>query len=147
MAHRQEVVAIRQIPPLHCQHLWHWIEPGIDKILKRCPDDFEARDVYASLRNPGAPCGSSAFLIFRDWEFQGFLILEVGVDPFKGRRTLCVWLMHFRGAEEVQDAIYEHLDRLKVNAGCCRIHMKSPRLGWMKKAKGFRLKLITWERS
>lgn len=147
MAHSQEALSIRQISPLHVHHLWHWIRPEIEKLLQRHPDDFRAEDVYLSLRRPGEPGGSSCFLIFREQEFKGFCIVEVAVDPFGGRRTLCVWILCFKGADECQDAIYEWLDRLKASANCSRIHMKSPRLGWFKKGGGFKLKMITWERA
>jgi hypothetical protein len=88
---RQETVAIRQIYPPHVSSLWHWVKPGVDEILKECPDDFESSDVFCALWQQKASC----FLILRDREFQGFMVLEVATEPFKGRRTLCVWLLHF----------------------------------------------------
>ena len=142
MEDHQESLVVRQIYPPHVANLWHWIKPGVREILDNCPDDFEPEDVFCALWQQKA----SAFLILEDGEFKGFMVLEVMTDPFKGRRTLSVWLLHYKGAEETQEAIYEHLEKLKTLVNCCRIWMRSPRLGWLKKAKGWKLKLITWEK-
>lgn len=134
MAHRQEAV---EIQPQFVGQVWHKVLPGIKALLRKCPDDFTEYDVYWYLRESKA----SLFLLG-----DGFMVLEVATEPFTQKRTLCVWLLYWLQAEENQELIYQTLDALAVRAQCSRIHFKSPRLGWMKKARGFKQKLITWER-
>lgn len=141
MEDRKEVV-IREISRIHVRSLWHWIKPGIEEINRICPDDYEPEDIFCWLWQQRATC----FLILEDREVKGFTVLEVVTDPFKGRKTLNVWLLNYHGAEETQEIVNEFLDRTKVLAGCCRVQMKSPRLGYTKKLKGWKLKLVTWER-
>ncbi len=117
--------------------MWPQIKPGVEEVIRKCPDDFWPEDVYASLQRGG----STLFLVE-----DGFMVVEIVNDAFSTKKTLYVWILYWLKAEENQDLLYEHLDRLAKQAGCCRIHFKSPRMGWMKKAKGFKLKLITWER-
>ena len=136
MEDRQE--AVRQIHPYQLAEVWPQVLPGLQRLIRKCPDDFTAEHVFWRLMNDRA----SLFLLG-----DGFMVLEVDTDPFCGRRTLCVWLLYWLKAEQQQDFIYRELDRLALAANCCRIHFKSPRLGWLKKAKGFKQKLITWERT
>lgn len=135
MARRQE--AVRQVWPHEVQDVWPSVAPKIKALLRKCPDDFTVEDVYWFLKDNKA----SLFLMG-----DGFMVLEVAVEPFRGKRTLCVWLLYWLRAEENQDQIYSELDALARKAQCCRIHFKSPRKGWIKKAHGFKQKLITWER-
>lgn len=111
--------------------------PGLKRLLRKCPDDFTPEDVYWFLKE------NRATLFLLD---EGFVILEVVTEPFRLKRTLCVWLLYWLKADENQEQLLAELEALAKKAGCCRIHFKSPRMGWMKKAKGFKLKLITWER-
>lgn len=132
MAHRLQAVNAADVGKV-----WGRVKPGIEQLLRKCPDDFDPEDVYWALRESRA----ALFLIG-----DGFLVTEIGIEPFKQKKTLCVWLLYWLQAEKYQDILYEELDGLARFLGCVRIHFKSPRMGWMKKAKGFKLKLITWER-
>lgn len=132
---REEI--LRLIQPHEVSGVWDQVLPGLKKLLRKCPDDFRAEDVYWYLRENKA----SLFLIG-----DGFMVVEIGTDVFRGRRTLYVWLLYWLEAEKNQDWIYKQLDEIAKKANCVRIQFKSPRMGWMKKARGFKLKLITWER-
>lgn len=146
MAHSQKVV-IRHITAAHVAALWGWIQPDVEAMLKKHPDDYYPHHVLASLLRPGDPGGAACFLVLLDGEYAGFAVVEFATEPFQGKRTLFIWLLHFRGAEEVEDGIYEWMERVKVLSNCSRIHMKSPRLGWLKKTKEkWKLKMLTWEK-
>lgn len=128
---------LREVHPNDIAKHWPQVLPGLKRLMRKCADDFTAEDVYWFLKESRA----SLFLLDDGW-----IVLEVSTDPFGGKRTLCVWLMYWLQAEENQEQLLSDLEVIARKARCCRIHFKSPRMGWMKKAKGFKLKLITWER-
>lgn len=130
-------ILIQQVAPNEIRSVWDRVKPGIEHLLLKCPDDYIAEDVYWFLRENRA----TLFMVG-----DGFMVLEVATDIFSGKKSLCVWLLHFLGAEESRGQIYEYLDDLARKAGCCRVRFKSPRSGWVKKAIGWDMKLITWER-
>jgi hypothetical protein len=129
--------ALTQVAWKDIASVWPRVLPQLKALLRICPDDFTAEDVYWYLKAE------------RAWLFlieDGFCVLEVSTDPFGGKKTLCVWLLYWLKAEENQAQLLTELEALARKSGCCRIHFKSPRMGWMKKVNGFNLKMITWER-
>lgn len=142
MADLEKGVRLLLCTPFHVAHLWHWMEPGINALLDKCEDDFTAKDVYWYLRENRA----SVLLIFVEGEFRGFVVVEISIDPFKGRRRLCVWLLHFLGANAHREELMGHLLQMKRSLQCRELEFRSPLRGWNREAKklGFKLCMQTW---
>ena len=137
MEDSEEALVLRQIAPEDVSTVWPEVAPGVEQVLRKCPDDFTVEDVYWFLKANRA----TLFII----EGGGFFVVEVTVEPFRGRRTLNIWLMYFLGARKVKAQLLEQMKQLGRNAQCVRVHFKSPRRGWEKEAEGFKVKLITYE--
>lgn len=133
----QEVV-IRQIAPHEVSNVWHLVEPGVLWILRKCPDRFTPRDVYWFLRENRA----SLFLVN---EGEGFFVLEMSTEPFKGHRILTIWLMWFLGAKKIKQELLERIKQIGKQYQCTHLQFKSPRRGWAKEAEGFKPVVTTWE--
>ena len=132
---REEI--LRQIPPYQLGGVWKDVRPGIEKLLRKCPDTFTPEDVYWRLRNDQA----GLFLVG-----DGFMVLETSTDTFNGQKTLWVWLLYWKSAEKNRTWLEGQLDLIAKKSGCRFVSFRSPRLGWKKQAIGYKLKLITWER-
>ena len=74
------------------------------------------------------------------------MVLETSTDLFNGQKTLWVWLLYWKSAERNREWLERQLDAIGKSAGCRYVSFRSPRMGWKKQAKGYKLKLITWER-
>lgn len=128
--------ALKYIEPKAVGQVWNQVLPQLEALLRICPDDFTSHDVYWYLRENKA----SLFLLP-----EGFMVVEIATEPFRQNKTLCIWLMYWKQAEANQDWLLQQCEAMAKHHDCVRIHFKSPRMGWMKKAKGFKLKMITWE--
>ncbi len=124
------------VHPYNLNAVWPRVRGGIEELLRICPEEFSPEDVFARLREEKA----NLYLLG-----DGFCVLEVSTEPFNGKRSLNVWLLHWKDAEENHDALRDWLKDARKQANCANVQFRSPRMGWMKKAKGFRMKLITWE--
>lgn len=118
--------------------MWHLVEPGILNILRKCPDRFTPRDVYWFLKENRA----TLFLVN---EGQGFFVVEVFTEPFKGHRILMIWLLWFLGGTKIKAEVLERIKHVGKQANCSHLQFKSPRKGWIKHAPGFKPVLTTWE--
>ena len=130
-----------QCSPFHAFHLWHWVEPGINRTLSKTRDEFTAKDVYWYLRDSRA----TLFLILDEGEFRGFIVVEVTTHVVTGARALGVWLMYFIGAGKVREELDARIKWIAKRANCSAVEFKSPRLGWKEAERhGYKMKMITW---
>lgn len=122
--------------------MWHWIEPSIKAVARKCETDFIAADVYCALIQNRC----TALLILEDGECKGVAVVEVTVNLFKGTRDLNVWVLFYLGAKKKRFAVMQNLIEIRRHANCIGLEFKSPRLGWKVEAEalGFKQKLITW---
>ena len=126
------------IPPADVSNVWHLVEPGLLTLIKRCPDRFSPRDVYWFLKE------NKATLILIN-EGEGFMVLEMGQEPFKGHRILTVWLLYYLQAKKHKAQLLERIKQIGRQVNCTHLQFKSPRKGWFKEADGFKPILTTWE--
>lgn len=131
--------------PFHVANLWHWVEPGISRVLSKCRDEFTPKDVYWYLRDNKA----TMFLLFEDRELAGFAVVEVTTHSITGARTFCVWLLHFHGGKKHGPELQERLERLARQVNCSAVEFKSPLNGWRRAAAwyGYEPKITTWRKN
>lgn len=130
--------ALREIHPQELPNVWPVVLPGVQRLLRKCPDDFTPEEVYVFLKT-----GRATLLLLTG----GFVIVQVETQV-NGVRTLVVWQLFCPGAKQRRAAINRAIDGLARKVQCQRVQFKSPRRGWEREAikEGYELKMIVMEK-
>ncbi len=103
------------------------VQHGLERVLKKCPDDWTAADVFSALYR------GTAFLYIMeiDGQYNGFFVLEPAQCPFKGTRSVNVWALY-----STKLYLQELAEQLRlICAGTQAIRFFSPRR-WDRKLRG-----------
>lgn len=103
------------------------VHEGLQRILRKCPDDWSAADVFSALyRNTAL-----LYVMEVDGDYNGFFVLEPAQCPFKGTRSVNVWALYSKKLY-----LQELAEQLRqICAGTQAIRFFSPRR-WDRKLRG-----------
>lgn len=109
-------------------HLWtDEVVEGLEKVLRKCPDDWGIPDVWLSLY----ASRSTLWIMRVDGVYNGFCILEPAPCPFTRKMRVNIWALYSKKLHLEQLA-----DRLReVCKGADSIRFFSPRK-WERRLRG-----------
>ncbi len=103
------------------------VQQALERVLRKCPDDWTPADVFRSLYQGTA----LLFVMYVDGEYNGLFVLEPATSAFNGTRSVNIWALYSKKLY-----LQELAEQLRqICAGTQAVRFFSPRR-WDRKLKG-----------